>query len=90
MSQVNHGWLYGNVKPYFEQKGIRLLKDDMIFIEKCLGNIPPDRHRTVMKHYFDICNASVAGNCKESEKPVNYRREANIYLRTTSGVKKCD
>jgi len=85
MHKVNHSWLYGNVKPYFAQKGITLLKDDMLFIEKCLGNIPQERHRYVMRDYLAIWNTKVAEKENVPSIPINARFEANVYLRNVSG-----
>lgn len=85
MYRINHGWLYGNVKPYFESQGIKLLKDDMQFIEKCLGNVPPEFHRKLMKDYFVVWNTKTALKDIDSENPINPRYEANVYLRNVSG-----
>ncbi len=85
MHRVNHGWLYGNVKPYFDQKGIKLLRDDMLFIERCLGNIPTERHRLVMRDYLAIWNTTVADKENDSKTGLNPRYEANVYLRNVSG-----
>lgn len=81
MYQVNHSWLYGSVKPYFESQGIKLLKDDLLFIERCLGNIPPERHREVIKSYFVLWGAKVSP--KENVEPSTFcaRYEANTFLR---------
>ena len=85
MYRVNQGWLYGNVKPYFEKQGIKLLKDDMLFIERCLGNVPPEFHRKLMKDYFVMWNAKIALKDNASENAINPRYEANVYLRNVSG-----
>ncbi len=90
MHKVNHGWLYGNVKPYFDQKGIRLLKDDMLFIEKCLSNIPADRHRFVMRDYLAIWNTTVAEKENGVKTGLNPRYEANVFLSNTAGFRKDD
>lgn len=88
MHKVNHAWLYGNVKPYFAQKGIVLLRDDMLFIERCLNNIPQSRHKSVLRDYFAIWNTNIAiENIIDSER-VNPRYEANTYLRNIAGIKK--
>lgn len=86
MHKVNHSWLYGNVKPYFAQQGIVLLKDDMLFIERCLGNIPPERHRIVMRDYLALWNTKVSEKENAPKIPVNARYEANTYLRNLSGI----
>jgi hypothetical protein len=86
MHRVNHGWLYGNVKPYFDQKGIRLLRDDMLFIERCLSNIPADRHRMVMRDYLAIWNTTIAEKKNGVSMALNPRYEANVYLRNTAGI----
>lgn len=90
MHRVNHDWLYGTVKPYFDQKGIKLLRDDMLFIEKCLSNIPTDRHRFVMRDYLAIWNTTVADKETGAENALNPRYEANVYLRSTAGFRKDD
>lgn len=85
MYQVNHSWLYGAVKPHFEKSGIKLLRDDMQFIENCLGNVPPEFHRRVMKDYFSLWNTKVALKENASKNGINPRYEANVYLRNVSG-----
>ena len=85
MYRVNHSWLYGNVKPYFESNGIKLLRDDMLFIEKCLGNVPPEFHRKLMKDYFVLWNTKTALKENGSLNAINPRYEANVYLRNVSG-----
>ena len=90
MHRVNHGWLYGNVKPYFDQKGINLLRDDMLFIEKCLSFIPSDRHRLVMRDYLAIWNTTIEEKENGLKSALNPRYEANVYLRNTAGLKKDD
>lgn len=85
MYQVNHGWLYGNVKPYFESQGIKLLRDDMLFIENCLGNVPPEFHRKLMKDYFVLWNTKISLKENGTLNGVNPRYEANVYLRNVSG-----
>ncbi len=85
MYPVNHSWLYGSVKPYLERNGIKLLKDDMKFIENCLGNVPPEFHRELMKDYFVMWNTKVALKENEPASAINPRYEANVYLRNVSG-----
>ena len=85
MYGVNHSWLYGNVKPYFEKQGIKLLKDDMLFIERCLGNVPQEFHKKLIRDYFTIWNTKVAQSNNPLNKGINPRYEANVYLRNVSG-----
>lgn len=87
MHKVNHGWLYGNVRPYFDQKGFKLLKDDMLFIEKCLNRIPTDRHRLVMRDYLAIWNTTIEEKENGSKTALNPRYEANVFLRQTAGLR---
>ena len=90
MHRVNHSWLYGTVKTYFDQQGFKLLRDDMQFIERCLGNIPTERHRHVMRDYLAIWNTTIAEKESELKTGLNPRYEANVYLRNVSGEKnKC-
>ena len=90
MHKVNHGWLYGNVRPYFDKKGFKLLKDDMLFIEKCLSNIPTDRHRLVMRDYLAIWNTTIAEKENGAKTALNPRYEANVFLRQAAGLRKDD
>ena len=90
MHKVNHSWLYGTVKPYFDQKGIKLLRDDMLFIEKCLSNIPQERHRFVMRDYLAIWNTTIADKENSSCMALNPRYEANTYLRNIAELKNDD
>ncbi len=71
-------WLYGSVRPYFLKQGINLLRDDMLFIEKCLSNVPQERHKIVMREYFRLWNDLPNGI---EEKLNTGRFEANCYLR---------
>ena len=80
--KINHGWLHGLVKPHFDSKGYKLLKDDMQFIEKCLSKIPTEAHRDVMVNYFSIWDAKVPEENSAESRPVNPRYEANTYLRS--------
>lgn len=81
MYRVDQAWLYGSVKPFFEQKGIKLLRDDLLHIEKCLASIPQDRHRIVMRGYFSVWNTKVAEKDGRAPTAINPRYEANVYLR---------
>ena len=86
MNKVNHSWLYGVVKPHFDKKGFVLLRDDMLFIEKCLENIPQERHRFVLRDYLAIWDTNVAKNDNVDSTAVNPRFEANTFLRNVSGI----
>lgn len=90
MHRVQQSWLHTAVKPYFEKKGIKLLRDDLLFIEKCLVNIPQERHRYVMRDYLAIWSATIEGNNLNKENALNPRYEANVYLRSTAGLKGSD
>jgi hypothetical protein len=85
MYSVNRSWLYGAVKPYFERKGIKLLKDDMLFIENCLSKVPNERHKKLISDYFQIWNASIAPKDCVEPVMVSSRFEANSFLRNVSG-----
>ncbi len=80
MHKVSHTWLYGSVRPYFEKKGIKLLKDDMVFIEKWLANIPPYAQRFVMRDYLMMWLSVEQEKEKSSPIAVNGRFKANNYL----------
>lgn len=84
MYKVNHSWLYGNVKPYFQGQGIQLMKDDWLHIEKCLAQIPPDRHRYVMRDYLSLWNATVHEKDNVVKTKYNARYEANTYIRNAA------
>lgn len=90
MHKVSQAWLYGSVKPYFDRKGIKLLRDDMLFIEKCLQNIAPERHKSAIKGYFSIYDSIIKNNNEIASMGVNARYEANSYLREVAGLKKTD
>jgi hypothetical protein len=69
-------WLYSDFKMYCEQKKIKILRDDMRFIEKCLLKIPNNEHRRIMRDYVRIWLKA-----KESGFSDNYgRKMANEYL----------
>jgi len=87
MHKVNHVWLYGTVRPYFDKQGFKLLKDDMLFIERCLNHIPPERHRHVMRDYLAIWNTTIGDKKNDAAIGLNPRFEANTYLRNASGEK---
>ena len=84
MYKVNHAWLYGAVKPFFESVGINLIRDDMIFIKDCLGCIPPESHRKMMRDYLDVWATSVVKNNNVECMHVNARYEANTFLRVNT------
>lgn len=90
MHRVNHSWLYGTVKTYFDKQGFNLLRDDMQFIERCLGNIPTERHRHVMRDYLAIWSATVADKDSGLKTALNPRYEANVYLGNTAGLRNDD
>lgn len=87
MNNVNQGWLYGSVKTYFLKKGINLLRDDMLFIEKCLSNIPSDRHKLVMRDYLAIWSTTVKQKELSDSTKLNPRYEANVFLRSAAILK---
>lgn len=63
------------------------MKDDLAFIEKCLSNIPPERHRYVMRDYLSMWNMTVEDDGSASNTKLNARFEANTFLRNASGNK---
>lgn len=86
MNKVNQAWLYGAVKPYFEKNGIKLLKDDLLHIERCLSHIPPDRHKFVMRDYFNTWNTKTMENHGVESRVLSPRYKANIFLLNASGM----
>jgi hypothetical protein len=85
MYKVNPLWLHGALVPYFETQGIKLLKDDLKFIEKCLQKIPENFHRKVMRDYLRHWNGDVAIERKNSIQDNLGRFRANSYLRDFCG-----
>ena len=81
MYRIDRNWLYGAVFPHFARRGHDLLKDDKVFIEKCLSNIPPDRHRRLMRDYLKIWDESVAVDSSVEPRSFKARFEANTYIR---------
>lgn len=47
-------WIYTTFKPYCERMKIKLLKDDLLFIQRVLPNIPFDRQKHVMRDYTKL------------------------------------
>lgn len=86
MHKVNMGWIHGVVKPYFASKGIVLLRDDILFIEKCLNRIPSDRHKSVMRGFYSVWYAKVLESKESGLEVINARFEANVYLRNLAGL----
>lgn len=74
-------WLYTAFQDYAKQKNMRILKDDMKFIEKCLRKLPQNEQREVMRAYCTIWNAEVAGKNLNVPKQNYGRFKANCYLR---------
>ena len=78
MYRVDYSWLHGAVKHYFERNGIKLLRDDLAYIEKCLAQIPKEGHRKVMIGYFNTWKEFDEDGLKKA----NARFQANSYLRS--------
>lgn len=74
-------WLYKDFKPYCQRIGLKLLKDDMKFLEKILSHVPYNEHKRLLTQYSVIwCDAMA--ECKKPLSAMNLgRKAANIYLR---------
>lgn len=70
-------WLYTTFKAYCDRAGIKLLRDDLMFIERVLGGIPISRQRKVMYEYTKIWLSA--------ETEGDGRRSANTFLREFEG-----
>lgn len=69
-------WLYHEFRMYCDRKNLKVLRDDMRFIERKLMSIPVDDHRRVMREYVRIW-------IRELELTDNQnlaRKKANEYL----------
>lgn len=68
---------WDSFKAYCQRMGIKLLRDDIRYIENRLAKIPHDEHRRVMKEYTRIWIEQLSLGNGESKG----RCEANLYLR---------
>ena len=78
---MNMLFLYDTFKPYCERNGVHLLRDDLRYIATQLRVIPPDRHRYVMRDYYNIWMQGMAdAKIKASAQNIG-RNKANTWLR---------
>lgn len=79
-----NSWLYTSFKAYAARENIQLLRDDMNFIETCLGKIPEHAHRKLMHQYIKIWQECVI-DISDKIKAQNIGRfNANQFLREQS------
>ena len=72
-----------------EQKEMKLLKDDVVFIKKCLCQIPYKLHRDVLRRYINQWLNGMEKNLSSSLAPNFWRFGANSWLRYyKDGIKK--
>ncbi len=68
-------------QDFAQQKGIHLLKDDIVFIKKCLVKIPYNAKRRALETYAEKWLSSMR-NCDIVALRQNLgRRNANTWLR---------
>lgn len=74
-------FLYSSFKPYCERNGVKLLRDDMKYIETQLIKVPENAQRKVMNEYLKKWQEGIAKS-KNSLLGQNFgRRMANLWLR---------
>jgi hypothetical protein len=69
-------WLYSEFRLYCERKDIKILRDDMRYIERRLENIPRDDHRRVMRDYVRVWLRAKENGQGDNEG----RKQANEFL----------
>lgn len=69
-------WLHHEFRLYCDRKNIKLLRDDMRFIERRLMAIHSDEHRRIMREYVRIWIRELELNDNQNAA----RRKANEYL----------
>jgi hypothetical protein len=69
-------WLYSEFRLYCERKKIKILRDDMRYIENRLLYIPKDEHRRVMRDYVRIWIKAIEDGFSDNDG----RKMANEYL----------
>jgi hypothetical protein len=69
---------------YAKQKGIKLLKDDVIFIKECLAKMPYNLRRSVLERYSEEWLKGMGRSDIVSLRMNLGRRRANTYLRELS------
>lgn len=79
--QVSKVWFYGKVIPYFAKNNIELLRDDIKFIEQTLSKLPPERHKQIMREYYNVWKGALAQDDKNTSKEPTARSKANAFLR---------
>lgn len=68
--------------PYCENRGIKLLPDDIKFIEKQLRRYPSERHRRILSDYLREFELGSTVEGTETLKGNRGRFRANTWLRT--------
>lgn len=76
--------------PYAESLGVRLLKDDLKFIEKTLSKCPQNRHRSILSDYLLEYTKVLGFEIERRDGPAKHnkaRYAANTWLRKHTGNK---
>ncbi len=66
---------------FAKTKGIKLHRDDIVFIKRCLGCIPYNQRRNTLEKYAEIWLKAMNETDKVIAKQNVGRRKANIFLR---------
>lgn len=74
-------WLTETFKPYAATKGVRLLKDDILFIEKHIANMPQSCHKRVLRAYLQAWLNGEGEATNVANKENLGRKSANLFLR---------
>jgi len=69
-------WLHNEFRLYCDRKNIKILRDDMRFIERRLFEIPEDDRRRVMREYVRIWIDELEHHKNQNAA----RKKANEYL----------
>lgn len=65
---------------YCEQNNIKLLKEDIKHIRKCISNMPYNLRKAVLRRYCDIWVRELKTNENVSVAQNLGRKAANLYL----------
>lgn len=74
-------WITTTFKPFCQRNGISLLKDDIDFVADILGQIPKDRHKSILRGYAEEWRKGMGSSENALQKQNLGRLKANSWLR---------
>jgi hypothetical protein len=75
------GWYYFQFKPYCLEKDYQLLRDDFLYCERLLRNLPEHLQRSMLRGYCAKWDEGMEQEQNEQRKQNAGRFLANTFLR---------